>query len=124
MPLQLRNKDDVQDSVKFFAQVQVDDIVHSFLIHQHHEPITEDVQNWQAWISLGEAMLAITNHIFIFHSFQDDLPHDLPRHWGETEQLLFSSVFLIFLFEDESYVSSFPVSRNFTVLSWLLKYDG
>lgn len=89
MSPQFRNKDDEYNSVKFSAHVQVNDIGHSFLIHQHHNPIAEDILNWQAWFSLGEAMLTVINHILIFLSFQDDLPCGLAKHWGKTDLLWF-----------------------------------
>ena len=65
MSLQCRDKDVVWDSVKWFAQVQVDDISCSFLIHQHGDHIVEGHQICQARFALSEAMLAITSHLIL-----------------------------------------------------------
>lgn len=43
-------------------------------------------------------MLAISNHILIFCSFQDDLPHDLARHQGEIHQYVISLISSLFPF--------------------------
>ena len=87
MFLQFRDRDLVWDSVKWFSQVRVDDVSYSSLIHQCSNPIIEDHQICQAQFALSEAMLAVTNHLLVFHvhSFQEEKPHDLARHRGETD---------------------------------------
>ena len=67
MSLQFRDKDVVQDSVKHFAQVQVDDNSCSSLIHQCCNSIVERHQIWQALFALSEAMLTVTSHLPIFY---------------------------------------------------------
>ena len=67
MSLHFRDKDVMRDSVKYFAQVQVDDISCSSLVHQRCNPIVEGHQICQAQFALSEAMLAVTNHLLIFH---------------------------------------------------------
>ena len=52
MSLQFRDKDVVRDSVKCFAQVQVDDDSYSSLIHQCCNPIIEGHHIFQARLSL------------------------------------------------------------------------
>jgi len=52
MSLHFRDKDVVWDSVKCFAQVQVDDISFSALTHQHSNPVIEGHQICQAYLSL------------------------------------------------------------------------
>ena len=65
MPLQIREKDVVRDHVKDFAEVQVDDIHRPSPIHQSRHSIIEDYQIGQARSALGEAMLAVSNQLFI-----------------------------------------------------------
>jgi len=48
MSLQFRDKDVVQDSVKHFAQIQVNYISCSSLIHQLSNPLIEGHQIYQA----------------------------------------------------------------------------
>ncbi|GAB0189266.1 mitochondrial enolase superfamily member 1 [Grus japonensis] len=84
MSLQFRDKDVIQDSIKCFTRVQVDDISCSALIYQQCNAIIEGHHVCQARFALSEAMLAVTNRLLIFHvpehSFQEDLLHDLARH--------------------------------------------
>ena len=61
MSLRFRDKDVVQDSIKCFAQVQVDDISCSSLIHQHRNPVIKGHQICQAGFALSEALFAVTN---------------------------------------------------------------
>ena len=65
IPLQFREKDVVRDHVKGFAEIQVDDIHHPSPIHWCRHSIIEG--NWigQAWSALGEAMLTVSNHLFV-----------------------------------------------------------
>ncbi|KAK4827693.1 LOW QUALITY PROTEIN: hypothetical protein QYF61_020827 [Mycteria americana] len=67
MSLQFRDKDVMRDSAKCFAQVQVDDISCSSLIHQRCNPIIEGYLISQTRFALNEAMLAVINHLLIFH---------------------------------------------------------
>ena len=89
MSLQFRDKDVVWDSVKCFAQVQVDDVSCSSLIHHCYNSVAGGYQICEAQFALSEAMLADTNHLLIFHvpqqSSQEDLLHDLARRRGETD---------------------------------------
>jgi len=55
----------VTDHVKGLAEVQVDDIHHSFPIHRSHRSIVEGHQIGQVRSALGEAMLAVLNHLYI-----------------------------------------------------------
>ncbi|GAB0190293.1 exostosin-2 [Grus japonensis] len=84
MSLQFRDKDVVRDSVKCLAQVQVDDISCSSLVHQRCNPIIEGHQIYQARFALSEAVLAVTSHLLVLHvpehSLQEGLLHDLARH--------------------------------------------
>lgn len=66
-------------------------------------------------------MLVVVNHLFICHvllqSFQEDLFHDLDRHWGETD-LACSFVRLpYFPFQKFWFFFSFPVSGNLSGMS-------
>ena len=56
----------MQDCVKCFAQVQVDDLSCSFLVHQHSKPVIEGQQICQAQFALSEAMLTVTSYLLIF----------------------------------------------------------
>ena len=56
----------MQDGVKCFAKVQVDDICCSSYIHQHCNAVVEGHHICQAWFALSEAMLAVTKYL-IFH---------------------------------------------------------
>ena len=89
MSLQFRDKDVMWDNVKCFAQVPVDDVSCSSLIHQCCNPIVDSYQICQAQFALSEAMLVLTNRPPLFHvpydSFQEDLLNDLARHRGETD---------------------------------------
>ena len=67
MSLQFRDKDVMQDSVKCFAQIQVDDVSCSSLIHHHCKPVLEGHQTCQAQFALSEATLAVNNHLLIFN---------------------------------------------------------
>ncbi len=53
----------VRDHVKGLAEVQVDDIHRPSPIHQSHHSIIEGHQIGQARSTLGEAMLAVSNHL-------------------------------------------------------------
>lgn len=63
--------------------------VHKSIIHQSCNLTVEVHQNCQASFALSEAMLAVNNHLSLFHvpkhSFQEDLLHDLARNRGETD---------------------------------------
>ena len=67
MSLQFRDKDVVWDSVKCFAQVQLDNVSYSSLIDQNSNPVVEGHQICQAQFAPSETMLAVTNHLLIFH---------------------------------------------------------
>lgn len=83
--LQFDNQDVMQDCVKCFAQVQIDDISCSCFIHCNS--IIKGHQVCQTWLILGEAMSVTINHLtFVFHvpyqDLQEDLLHDLAkRKW-------------------------------------------
>ena len=68
MSLQFRDKDVKWDSDKCFAQVKVDDISCSSLIHQCCNPAVEGHQICQAQFALSEAMLVVTSYLLIFHA--------------------------------------------------------
>lgn len=77
-------------------------------------------------IVLGEATLAVLDHLLVlhvpWHCFQKDLFYDLPRHRGDAH---WSAVFWVLLstfFTNGSNVSIFPVTK--TWLPGLLKYYG
>jgi len=55
----------VRDHVKGLAEVQVDDIHHPSPIRQSRNSIIEGHQIGQARSALGEAMLAVSNHLFV-----------------------------------------------------------
>ena len=87
----------VQDHVKGLAQVRVHDISSSSFIGQCHHSITGDHQIGQAQSALGGAMLALLDHLIshmLYHLFQEDPLHDLPRHKGETHRPVVPRVFL------------------------------
>lgn len=65
MCLQFRDKDVTQDIVKCFAQVQVDGICCSFLIHHCSNFIIEGYQICQTQFAFNEAVLAVTNYLII-----------------------------------------------------------
>lgn len=67
MPLQFGDKDILQDGVRCFAQVQVVDVCRPFLAHHCWNPILEGHQYCQAWVALSAVMVAVTNHLIIFH---------------------------------------------------------
>lgn len=58
--LQFRDKDVLQDSIKSSAQIWVDEVSHSFLIHN-----TLTLSH-QALFACSESMLVVTNHLLIF----------------------------------------------------------
>lgn len=70
----------MQGSNKSFAQIQVDEISSSSLMHQHCNPITEGHCICQAGFALSEALMDVINRLHFFHeplhSFQKDLLHD------------------------------------------------
>jgi len=57
----------MRDSVKCFAQAQVDDTSYSSLAHQHSNTMIEGHQICQALFALSEALLAATSHLLIFY---------------------------------------------------------
>lgn len=61
--MRLQFRDDVLtwDTVKCFAQVQVNDINSSSLIHQHYNPIMKDHWICQVRIACSEVRLTVTN---------------------------------------------------------------
>ena len=63
--IKFRDKDLVRDQVKSLAEVQVYDI--SCLPFVHHHSIIEGHQVSQEQLSLGEAMLAVSDHLLIPH---------------------------------------------------------
>lgn len=50
--------------LKGLAQVQVDDFSSSFFIHWYYHSIVENHQIGQALSALGEAVLAVSDHLF------------------------------------------------------------
>ena len=92
IPLQCRDKDLVGDHVKGLAQVQVDDTSCLYFVHQCCHSITEGHQVGQTRPSLGEAVLAVSDHLLIPHVpryvFQGVLFHDFLRHKREAHQLV------------------------------------
>lgn len=87
MSLQIRDKDVMQKSVKCFAKFYIDNIGCCSLIRQHCNPIMKGHQICQTWFAVREVMLAMTNHLPIFHvpeyRYLDDLLHDHTGHSGE-----------------------------------------
>ena len=66
--LQFGNQDVMWDSVKCFAQVQVNDVSCSSFVHWCCNSIIKVHQVCQAWLALGKVMLVTTNHLIsIFH---------------------------------------------------------
>ena len=63
--LQFSEKDVVRGNVKGFAEVQVDDTHRPSLIHRCRHSIIEGHQIGNAQSALGEATLAVSNHLFI-----------------------------------------------------------
>jgi len=65
-------------------------------------------------------MWAVTDHLFISmylsHSFQEDLLHDLAGYRSETDWPVVPRLFLFSLFKNGCYVSPFSISGNFTGL--------
>lgn len=81
MSIQFRDKELLQDQCQS-----------SSLIHQHSTCIIKGHQIHQTGFSLNEAMLAVINHLLIFHvpqhSFQEDFIHDYAEHRRETSGLV------------------------------------
>ena len=65
IPLQFREKDVVRDHVKCLAEVQVDDIHCPSPVYRCWHSIIEGHQTGQERSALGEAMLAVSDHLFI-----------------------------------------------------------
>jgi len=65
--LQLRDKDVMWDHLRGLAQVQVDDTSRPSFVHQCHHSIIEGHQIGQARFALGEAVLAVMDHLLISH---------------------------------------------------------
>ena len=90
--------------MKGCTEVQLGDISSSSFIHS----ITEGHQISQAQITLGEAILALSNHLPVFHTFQhicqEDLFHDLTRNGGKADSSVAPRV-LFTLFKNECDVS-------------------
>lgn len=57
----------MQNSVKFLAQVQVDGVIRSSLIHQCWNSTVEGHQICQALFALSEAKLSVTSQPIIVH---------------------------------------------------------
>jgi len=57
----------VRDHVKGLAEVQVDDFHHPSPVHRSCHSMTEGHQIGQAQSALSEAMLAVSNHLFILY---------------------------------------------------------
>jgi len=55
------------DHVKDFEEVQIDDICSSSLVYSYSHCITEGHKVGQAGLALGEAMLAVSNHLPVLH---------------------------------------------------------
>ena len=53
----------MQDHIKGLSEVQVDDITCSAFVHSLCHLIVEGHQIGQAWSTLGDAMLAVSDHI-------------------------------------------------------------
>ena len=77
-------KDVVKDHVKGLAEVQVDDIHHPSPVHRSRNFIIEGHQIGQARSALGEAMLAVSNHLFISY---------VPCLWAGTEEIRLLKLF-------------------------------
>lgn len=67
MCFHFQNMDVMWDSVKCFAQVQIDDVSSSSLIHQCCHLIVESNQICQVLFSLNEVMCAVASHLCVFH---------------------------------------------------------
>jgi len=97
-------------------------------VHQCCNPIIEGYQVGQAQFALGEAMLAIPNHLLVihapYHCFQEDLLHDFARHRGEDDWPVVPGVFLFPLFKNGGDVAPSPASGDLPKLSRPLKYDA
>lgn len=61
--LQFRAKDVVGDHIKSFTEAQRDDICSPSPVHWYSYSITEAQQVGQAGVALGEAVLAVLNHL-------------------------------------------------------------
>ena len=94
----------VGDYVKDLTEVQTDDISSSSIVCWCSHPIIEGHWISQAQYAHGESMLAISNYPPVFHMhwhiFQEDLPHDTTRHWGEAGCSVVPRVILITLLEN------------------------
>jgi len=114
--------------VKFFAQVHIDEVSCCSLINEYCNTIVEGHQISQVRFALSEAMLAVINHLLIFHVplhiFQKDLLQDLAGNRGDIDWPVVPQVFLFILLKNVGYISPFPISGNFTGLPRLLTYDG
>ena len=55
----------MRDHVKGFAEVQISDIYCPSPVYQSHHSIIEGHQIGQARPALGEAMLAVSDHLFV-----------------------------------------------------------
>jgi len=65
--LQFREKDRTWDHVNSLVQVPVDNISCPFFVHQCCHSITEGHQVGQTRPSLGEAVVAVSDHLLIPH---------------------------------------------------------
>lgn len=55
------------DHIKDLTEIQTDDIVQSSLVNWHSHSIIEGHQIGQASFVPGEAMLVVSDHIFVLH---------------------------------------------------------
>lgn len=70
------------NSVKDFAEVQVNAICSPSLVHCWHHPIREGHGVGQAGLAFGEAMLPIPSHLLSSPCLSRASRRDLPRHSG------------------------------------------
>ena len=61
------------DSVESLAEVEVDNIHCSPLIHPASYAIVESYQIGQAWFPLGESMLTTPDNLLFLHLLNDDI---------------------------------------------------
>ena len=90
--------------VESLAEVQVDNIHCSPLIHPANHAITEIYQIGQAWFVLGESILTSPDNLLFLHLLNDDLQnelfHHLSRDGGKADSPVVPWVLLLALFED------------------------
>lgn len=96
----------MEDHKKGLTEVQVDGISRSSFIHS-----TEGHQIIQAQFALGEAILAVSNSLYVFRMFQlifqEDLFCDLSRHGQEADWSVPTVALLLTFFKSRHDVSLF-----------------